>query len=150
MKLTSQLGLLVLNLFLLARTVTAGDLTNREPFLHFALMREGDPSRGRQLFQSEKMSCTRCHTVDGSASRAGPDLFAVGDKFGRRELIESVLNPSASIAVGYSTTSIGTKSGDDYSGILKQATASSISLMGADAKLVTVPLEEIVSRRTSE
>lgn len=150
MKLTTPQRLLVLNLFLLTRSVIAADLTNREAFLHFALMREGDPSRGRQLFQSEKMSCTRCHTVDGSAGRAGPDLFAVGDKFGRREIIEAVLNPSSSIAVGYSTTSIETKSGDDYSGILKQATASTISLMGADAKLVTVPLDEIVSRRTSE
>jgi len=39
--------------------------------------------------------------VDGSSSKAGPDLFAVGDKFPRRDLIRAVLEPSAEIAVGY-------------------------------------------------
>ncbi len=122
-----------------------------EKYLHFALLREGDPVRGRELFQSEqRLACTRCHTVDGTAGRAGPDLFAIGDKFGRRELIDAVLNPSASIAVGYNTTTIETKSGEDYSGILKQATDTEIALMGADAKLVRISIADIASRRTSE
>jgi putative heme-binding domain-containing protein len=88
--------------------------------------------------------------VDGSSSRAGPDLVATGDKFGRREIIDAVLNPSASIAVGYSTTTIETKSGEEYAGIIKQITATEVGLMGADAKLVTVPAGDIATRRTSD
>jgi len=38
--------------------------------------------------------------VDGSSAKAGPDLFAAGDKFPRGELIHEVLEPSATIAVG--------------------------------------------------
>lgn len=129
----------------------AGESPTREQFLHFALTREGDPVHGRDLFRAEqRLACTRCHTVDGSAGRAGPDLFAIGDKFGRREIIEAVLTPSASIAVGYNTTAIETKSGEEYTGIIKNITAAELSLMGADAKLVKIPTRDIVARRTSE
>jgi len=27
--------------------------------------------------------CANCHSVDGSSAKAGPDLFAAGDKFPR-------------------------------------------------------------------
>src|SRR5438477_13027075 len=64
----------------------------------FALGREGDSARGRALFNNEqRVDCVKCHSVDATSSKAGPDLFAVGDKFPRRELIDAVLEPSASI-----------------------------------------------------
>jgi len=138
----------------LAAGLVAGNSAEPPPrvkFLQFALTREGEPVRGRELFQSEqRLACARCHTVDGSASHAGPDLSAIGDKLGRREIIEAVLTPSASIAVGYNNTLVETKSGEEYSGILKQANATEIALMGADAKLTRIPLSEIAARRTSE
>src|SRR6266498_4786396 len=86
-----------------------------------AMVREGDPLRGSKLFFDEpRTGCSHCHSVDGKGGKAGPDLFAVGDKFGRREIIEAVLEPSATITVGYSTTMIQTKSGEEYTGIIKQ------------------------------
>src|SRR6266576_5478031 len=76
-----------------------------EEYRHFALIHEGDPLRGKSLFaDQQKTACSRCHAVDGTAAKTGPDLFAVGDKFVRGEIIESILAPSASIAVGYNTT----------------------------------------------
>jgi len=96
---------------------------SKEAYRRHAMIREGDAARGHAIFFDERRTaCSRCHSVDGNASKAGPDLFAVGDKFGRREIIESVLSPSATIAVGYSATSIGTKSGEEYTGIIKQVT----------------------------
>src|SRR5258707_14083078 len=72
-----------------------------EEYRHFALIHEGDLLRGKSLFaDQEKTACSRCHTVDGTAGKAGPDLFAVGDKFGRGEIIDSILSPSAAIAGG--------------------------------------------------
>jgi mono/diheme cytochrome c family protein len=76
-----------------------------------AMRRDGSVARGREIFGDEqKGACVRCHTVDGSAGRAGPDLFTIGDKFPRRELIRSILEPSASIAIGYATTTLETRS----------------------------------------
>ena len=67
----------------------------------------------------------------GARVKAGPDLFAVGDKLGRREIIEAVLSPSATIAVGYSTTTITTRSGEEYAGVIKDVTDMAVVLMGA-------------------
>src|SRR5882672_6150077 len=77
----------------------------------FAMGHEGDARRGREIFFSENSAaCVRCHTVDGSASKAGPDLLAVGDKFPRRDMIGAVLEPSTEIAIGFGATTIETTS----------------------------------------
>ncbi len=116
----------------------------------FAMGRDGDVARGRELFFAEsRTACAICHSVDGSSSKAGPDLFAVGDKFPRRDLIRAVLEPSAEIAVGYGTTLVETKSGEAYQGILKEATAEALELMGADGKRVRVATREIKEQRGS-
>jgi putative heme-binding domain-containing protein len=77
-------------------------------------------------------------------------LFAVGDKFGRHEIIAAVLEPSASIAVGYSTTTIETRSGQIYTGIIKQVTDLSIELIGADGRSERLAAADILARQTSE
>jgi putative heme-binding domain-containing protein len=116
----------------------------------YAMGAEGNAARGQELFLSEqRTACVKCHSVDGSSSKAGPDLFAVGDKFPRRELISAVLEPSASIAVGYGTTIVETKSGEEYQGILKQITADAVELVGADGKLVRIATGEIKEQRGS-
>jgi putative heme-binding domain-containing protein len=116
----------------------------------FAMGREGDPRRGQELFLAEqKGACLKCHTADGSSGKAGPDLFAVGDKFPRRELIRSILEPSSTIAVGYGTTTVETKAGEAHQGIVKQATEAWTELMLADGKLVRIPAVEIKAQRGS-
>jgi len=122
-----------------------------EEYRRFALLHEGTPSSGRQLFNDErKTACSKCHTVDGTAGRAGPDLFAIGDKFGRREIIDSILSPSQTIAEGYAATTVETRDGDVYTGIIKRATDSWIELMGGDALPVRIEAREIVRRSNSE
>ena len=102
----------------------------------FAMGHDGNPAHGRELFNNEqRLGCTKCHSVDGSASRAGPDLLTIGDSYPRRELVRSVLEPSATIAVGYGTTILETKSDETYSGILKQSTANEINSWARTANL---------------
>src|SRR5258705_4712164 len=64
-------------------------------YVDAAMRQDGDVSRGSELFADGRAGCIKCHTMDGSSGHAGPDLFAVGDKFPRRELIRSILEPSA-------------------------------------------------------
>src|SRR5882762_33197 len=116
----------------------------------FAMGHDGNVVRGRELFNNEqRLGCAKCHSVDGSASRAGPDLFTIGDSYPRRELIRSVLEPSATIAVGYGTTIVETKSDDTFSGIIKQSTANELQLMCADGKLVRIATADIREQRGS-
>jgi putative heme-binding domain-containing protein len=111
---------------------------------------DGDATRGKALFFSEsRTGCAKCHTVDGSAAKAGPDLMAIGEKFPRRELIQSILEPSSAIAVGYGATAVETKSGDEYLGVLKQVTDSEVELVLADGKHVRIATADIKEQRGS-
>lgn len=122
----------------------------KEKYADFAMAHQGDAGRGKTLFNDEKrLACARCHAIDGKASKVGPNLFAIGDKFGRRELVESVLSPSATIAEGYGTTIITTKGDDVQSGVLKDATAEAVTLALADGQLLRINVGDIRARRAS-
>jgi putative heme-binding domain-containing protein len=121
-----------------------------DAYRKYALTHEGDVARGARLFADDpKLACSKCHSVDGRASKAGPDLFAVGDKFGRRDLVDAVLMPSATISPGYGTTIVETKAGVEYQGILKQATDFGVQVMGADGQLVAIATADIKEQRGS-
>ena len=113
-----------------------------------AMGNDGNAERGRALFLSEeRTACARCHSVDGSSSKAGPDLFAIGDKLPRRDLIQAILEPSENIAVGYGTTIVETKSGDEFQGVLKEASPGSIELMGGDSQPIRIATADIKEQR---
>lgn len=119
-------------------------------YRQFAMQHDGDASIGRKLFGDEqRLGCTKCHSFDGKGGKAGPDLFSVGDQFARRDLIDAVLLPSATIAVGYSTTLVETKSGLEYQGVLKQVTDTAIELMGGDGQRVRIATGDIREQRGS-
>jgi len=111
---------------------------------------DGNASRGQQLFSNEsRLACSKCHSVDGTSGKAGPDLFAAGDKFTRDELVDAILTPSAAIAVGYGTTIVESKSGEENQGIIQELTPEYVQLIGADAKSVRIPTSDIKSKRGS-
>ena len=114
-----------------------------DAYRRHALNRSGDAERGKVLFNEPRMLCSQCHSVDGSASKAGPDLYAVGDAFGRRDLIESILKPSATIAPGYGTVIVQTKAGATVQGTLKQKSEAGVQVMGVDGKLVSIAAADI-------
>ena len=119
-------------------------------YREFAAGHDGDAARGRALFNNEqRAACVKCHSADGRGGKAGPDLFAAGDKFPRRELIGAVLEPSATIAVGYGTTIVVTKAGEEFQGVLKESTADALDLIGADGKRVHIAARDIQEQRGS-
>ncbi|HVY71920.1 MAG TPA: PQQ-dependent sugar dehydrogenase, partial [Verrucomicrobiae bacterium] len=121
-----------------------------DDYRRFALSQQADAARGKALFFDEsKLACAKCHTVDGKSGKAGPDLFAIGDKFARPDLIDAILQPSASIAVGYTTTIVTTKSGEEHTGIQQQLNDKGVDLMGADGKMVHIAKQDIESMRGS-
>src|SRR5690349_6674058 len=96
--------------FLLAACVNGASPTLRD-FREFALSHDGDSRHGRELFFAEQSgACAKCHTLDGTGGKAGPDLSSVGDTFPRSELIRAILEPSATIAIGYGATIVETTS----------------------------------------
>ena len=69
------------------------------------IRRDGDAGQGREVFfRAGTNSCGGCHRVQGRGQWIGPDLSTIGVKYGRDELIRSILNPSA--AIGYNFRSV--------------------------------------------
>ncbi len=142
-----------LQFLLLALTGIAAagqDASSAKTYRDFALRRDGNAERGQALFFArEKTACAFCHSIDGTASKAGPDLFAAGDKFPRRDLITALLEPSATIAVGYETTLVEMNSGESMVGVIKEAGPEWTGLMGPDGQMVRLRTADIRQQRTS-
>jgi putative heme-binding domain-containing protein len=139
-------------LFLVVIGCCGADLSmSKSALTDFAMKQTGDAARGQAIFMDEsRVACSKCHTLDGSGAKAGPELGGIGDKYPRSELIRSILEPSAVIAIGYGTTVIETKDDETISGIIKQATDSWIELANSDGKPVRVPLANVREQRTSD
>ncbi len=135
--------LLILSLlfaFLRGGELAAADLG---AYRKYALTHDGDVARGMKLFNEQRLLCSNCHSVDGKASKAGPDLSAVGDAFGRRDIVDAVLMPSLTISPGYGTVVVETKAGASFVGVLKGSNADMVQLMGVDGKLVSIAKADI-------
>lgn len=89
----------------------------------------GDPEVGRDVVFSEPAAqCIRCHAIDGEGGDVGPDLRGVGKKLSRAKLLESLVDPSAEIAVGYGIVILTTKDGSTVQGILMNEDSNSLEV----------------------
>jgi putative membrane-bound dehydrogenase-like protein len=92
----------------------------------------GDPSRGREVFFGKKAACSACHTIQSQGGRVGPDLSKIASIRTRRDLLESIVFPSASFARGYEPYLIRTKDGAIFDGIIARETSEAIYLYTTD------------------
>jgi putative heme-binding domain-containing protein len=88
----------------------------------------GDVRRGQAVFNSEKAACTLCHMLGHRGGRLGPDLTNIGRIRNERELLESVLFPSATFVRGYEPFVVTTRTGDAHSGIMRKDAADEVVL----------------------
>ena len=64
----------------------------------------GNAERGSQIFQIHPgAQCIRCHAIneDGEGSNVGPNLKGIGSKVDRSYLLESLIEPSKTMAEGF-------------------------------------------------
>jgi putative heme-binding domain-containing protein len=74
----------------------------------------GSRELGRQVFHDAQ--CDRCHRIGSQGAAQGPDLTFVGRRFGTRDLLESILRPSLSVAENYQLESVITDEGTVHVG----------------------------------
>jgi len=104
----------------------------------------GSAARGQELFRS-RGTCAVCHQYDGLGGSIGPDLSAIHSKFGRRELLDAMLNPSAAIAFGYDSWTLRLKDGRVLAGSIL-ADGEQVVIRGLDGKRVAVSADQITER----
>jgi len=98
-------------------------------------LKGGDVRRGQTVFNSAKAACASCHAIGYLGGNIGPDLTSIGQVRTERDLLESILYPSASFVRSYEPVIVATKSGDEYSGVLrKDATDEIILATGVNAE----------------
>jgi putative membrane-bound dehydrogenase-like protein len=111
----------------------------------------GDVARGRDVFFGTKAGCAACHRVTTRGGQIGPDLTQIGRIRTRRDLGESILYPSLTLARGYDTLfTVTTSAGLTHSGLLERETADAMLLRTAQRELLRLPHAEVDVRVPSK
>jgi putative membrane-bound dehydrogenase-like protein len=103
----------------------------------------GDAARGHALFLSTRISCAGCHRVGSEGAQVGPDLSKIGAIRTRRDLLESILAPSLSLARGYESYTVETTAGLTHTGLLTRQTAEAVWLRTPERAEVRIAREEV-------
>lgn len=123
----------------------SGDEEAREAHLAklFKSTAGGNASLGRTLFYSHKSTCTLCHQAHGQGGSLGPDLSKIGRIRSRKDLLEAILYPSATVVNGFENYVL---EGDDksiHAGLIQRETPQAIYLRGVDLRITRVPRHQI-------
>ncbi len=94
----------------------------------------GDIRRGQLVFNGSKAQCIACHKVGYVGGLNGPDLTRIGGIRTERDLLESIIFPSASFVRSYEPVKIATVDGRSFNGIIKKDAPDEIILAVAADK----------------
>ncbi len=109
------------------------------------LEKKGNPKRGETLFfdPDGKANCGNCHWVRNKGGKVGANLSLVGSSRTSPFILESILDPSAVITVGFSSLMILTKESEFLTGIKKGEDASSLKIFTKEGELMIIPKDRI-------
>ncbi|HEY1377003.1 MAG TPA: PVC-type heme-binding CxxCH protein [Gemmataceae bacterium] len=106
-------------------------------------MEPGDIRRGQSVFHSAKAACSTCHSVGYVGGKLGPDLTKIGSIRTERDLLESIVFPSASFVRSYEPVVVMTKAGKQYNGLLRKDAADEVVVATAADQEVHVPRADV-------
>jgi putative heme-binding domain-containing protein len=107
----------------------------------------GDIRRGQAIFNGPKAACSSCHRMGYLGGNVGPDLTAIGPARTERDLLESIIFPSASFVRSYEPYTITTKSDEEYSGVLRKDAPDEIVLATGPNTEARIARADIVEMR---
>ncbi len=129
-----------------ARFRTKSSKAEHERLIEAALSRTGNVERGKKLFLTvEKSNCLKCHRLGEQGEKIGPELTGIGSRFSRIHIIESLLDPSRTIAAGFQSQTVAMQDGRVLSGLKVSETADALVLadnQGKKHSLLKADIEE--------
>ena len=105
-----------------------------------ALDLEGDPGRGRLVFEK---TCAACHKLGGLGREAGPNLAALTNKTGEF-LLQSIIDPNAAVEARFGLYVAATRDGRTFSGMVVSETGTQLSLVGSDGRKMDILRGDLV------
>ncbi|MCB9889066.1 MAG: c-type cytochrome [Planctomycetes bacterium] len=116
---------------------------------------KGDWQRGRSAHRGAALfttaGCVKCHDAAKGAT-VGPDLAKIGTKYAPRDLLRHVLEPSASILLGYESYYLELDRGEPVVGRILREDATSVQVVANPDKpdaITRVPKQRITAREKS-
>jgi putative heme-binding domain-containing protein len=107
----------------------------------------GDVRRGQLVFNSQKAACATCHAIGYMGGHVGPDLTSIGQVRTERDLLESIVFPSASFVRNFEPLIVHTRSDEEYSGVVKQDGEDEIVLATGPNVEVRIARSDIAEMR---
>ncbi len=102
---------------------------------------------GRRVFAHAKLAaCSRCHRVEGRGKDVGPDLSTIGRRE-RKQILESILQPSASVGPSYQNWQIATVDGRVLTGLLVKTDLDQVTFVDPKGTPFSLGTSEIAERR---
>ena len=121
------------------------------PSIGELIRRHGNPEKGKNVFfKAGTNSCAGCHRVQGRGQWVGPDLSTIGIKYGRDELIRSILSPSDSIGYSYRSVVAALNDGRVITGLVLDDTADKLVIKTVDGQRISIDPRSVEDRRTSD
>jgi putative membrane-bound dehydrogenase-like protein len=121
-----------------------------EQLIQAALTRPGNAERGRKVFfDAGKSQCVRCHRLGDQGEGIGPELTGLGDRFSRVYIIESILEPSRTIAPNYQTVVVALKDGRVLTGVKVAEADGTLTLGDGQGNKHQVAKSDIEDQRPS-
>ena len=109
----------------------------------------GNASRGRILFADARTTCALCHRINEVGGSLGPDLSRIGKIRNRRDLVEAIVFPNATVVNGYENYLVKTEDGATHVGLVQRETTEAIYLRGPDHRDRRVQRSTIRSMKRS-
>lgn len=123
---------------------------DHERLTRAALARAGNPDRGRAiLLNVEKSQCLKCHRVGDQGEATGPELTGIGSRFARIYLVESILEPSRTIAPSFGTLSVLLNDGRIIAGVKVAETETAITLADNQGQKHALAKADVDEQRSS-
>ncbi|MBI4606773.1 MAG: PQQ-dependent sugar dehydrogenase [Planctomycetes bacterium] len=122
------------------RSERLGDGIDPERILALA----GDVDRGRSVFLGDAgAQCKSCHRAGGEGARVGPDLSGVGRRLSAQEILQSILEPSRSVAPELAAYAVVTRSGQAITGIIAERSEAELVLLDARGDVQRVDASDV-------
>jgi putative heme-binding domain-containing protein len=115
-------------------------------------LKDGDVRRGQVVFNGTKAACSACHAIGYLGGKVGPDLTHIGKIRSERDLLESIVFPSASLVRSYEPVQVTTKSGKVFNGLIRVDAPDEIVLAtgpNQEARIARADIEEVQPSKVS-
>jgi putative heme-binding domain-containing protein len=120
-----------------------------DPLVRFRECLEGgDVDNGHEIFEkAPEAGCVRCHSMNAQGGTIGPELAGLGLRTDRLYILESILQPDASIVLGYTNVLLTLKNGEAVNGLLNDETRDDVTLISlVDGTRRKIKSADIITR----